>query len=299
MSVVTWFTTHKKGIITHTAVVAGFALFLVFASVPLFDKLEAAPGEARAHRLRLPAETTNMRYEIGDIRTDGRTGIEILGWAFVDGQDCQKGKIYVVLKSEQRTYVFDTRFDWKPDLINIDPKLVSNADYSGFKTLIPARKIDSGEYIVGLYIKYGSSEALQYTDRLVVKSPDSVNWAYRAAEPVGVTLPEESGNITLSITGVGKPMDPQQLFVEIRGWAFIEGQSTRDSRTYVVLKSSTMTYVFDTIPYFAWGIAQPYSAFIARIPMKQLEDGRYRIGIYIVQGDTEAFRYTDRVVTKS
>lgn len=299
MSIGSWLRTHRKKIVTHTAIIVGFVLFIIFGTVPLFDRLEAMSGEAQLHRLQLPAETTNMRYEIGDIRTDGRTGVEILGWAFVDGQDCQKGKLYIVLKSEQRTYVFDTRFEWKPGLLSINPELVRNADYSGFKTLIPARKISNGEYMVGLDIKYGGNEALYYTDRVVIKSQDSVNWAFRASKPVEVALPEESGDMQFNITNVVEPMDAEQRFVEIRGWAFIDGQSTKNSRTYVILKSDNNTYVFDTIPYFAWGVAQPYSAFIARVPRDQLEDGRYQVGIYIVQGDIEAFRYTGSVVTKS
>ena len=49
-----------------------------------------------------------------------------------------------------------------------------NLDYSGFVALIPARKIDNGEYIVGIYITKGDIEALQYTDRAITKSGNTI-----------------------------------------------------------------------------------------------------------------------------
>jgi hypothetical protein len=97
--------------------------------------------------------------------------------------------------------------------------------------------------------------------------------------------------------------------VEITGWAFIEGQSAKDGRIYMMLRSDINTYVFDTIPTFAWGVARQfgnysswdldYSGFVARIPRDQLEGGTYQLGIYIARGDMEMFRYTDSVLIKS
>ena len=49
-----------------------------------------------------------------------------------------------------------------------------NVEYSGFTTIIPARKISNGEYAVGIYIRGGDIEALQYTDKEIVKSKDVV-----------------------------------------------------------------------------------------------------------------------------
>jgi len=315
MSIGSWLRTHRKKIITHTAIIAGFVLFTIFVSVPLFDKLGSVPGEAQLYQLQLPAETTNMRYEINHISAGGYSIEEIEGWAFVDFQDCQDRELYIVLKSTQRTYVFDTKVNLSPDLIKKCGGLVVNADYSGFKTLIPARKISNGEYTVGFYNRFYLRnrvvESLYYTDRVVIKSQDSVTAALRTSEPVKVNLPGESGNISFNITNVSEPTDTEggQEFVEIYGWAFIEGYSTKDSRTYVVLKSDINTYVFDTIPKNAWWVAcqfgncydtdLDYSGFIARIPIDQLEDGTYRIGIYIVKSDSEAFRYTDTVVAIS
>lgn len=323
-----WPRTHRKKIITHTAIIVGFVLFTIFVSAPLFDRLVS--GEAQLHRLQLPAETTNMRYQIDDILTDSHTGVEIVGWTFVDGQDCQNRELYIVLKSAQQTYVFDTKVGLRSDLLRINKefgealiwnldywgfrtlipacineKLVSNADYSGFRTLIPAREISNGEYIVGFYTRsYLNNrviEALYYTDKVVIKSQDSVTWGVCTSKLVEITLPEESGNIQCSLIKISDVTYVDQLFEEMSGWAFIPGCSTKDSRTYVVLKSDTNTYVFDTIPTYVWGLARQlgnyswdldYSGFIARIPKNQLGERDYQVGIYIAHGDIQVFRYT-------
>ena len=297
---------HRKKIIAHTAIIGGFVLFTIFVSAPLFDRLDRIPDEAQLYRLELPAETTNIRYEIDYIFTDGHSVVQILGWAFVDGQDSQDRDLYIVLKSTQQMYVFDTKVELRPDLLQYE-NLVSNADYSGFSTLIPAREISDGEYTVGFYIRFYLRnrviDSLYYTDRIVIKSQDSVTPAFHTAKLVKVALPEESGNMQFNVTWVKELYDSGQYLVEIRGWAFIQGQSTKDSRTYVVLKSDINTYVFDTIPKYGMGIAYDfgnyydldldYSGFIARIPRDQLEVGTYQLGIYIAKGDIEAFRYTD------
>jgi hypothetical protein len=305
---------HRKKIVIHTAIIAGFVLFTIFVSVPVFDRLDRIPDEAQLHQLELPAEITNMRYGIDNIFTDNRTGVEIHGWAFVDGQDCQNRELYIVLKSAQRTYVFDTHVEPRPDLLQIfDKAVILNVDRSGFMTLIPARKISNGEYIVGFYDRFylGNRvrEALYYTDRVLIKSQDSVTVALRTSKLVEISLPEEPGSMQFGSVSVSNVTEGEQEFVEICGWAFIEGQSTKDSRTYVILKSNNNTYIFDTIPKFAWGVAcqlgncgdwdLDYLGFIARIPEDQIADGTYQLGICVAKGDIKAFRYTDTVVTKS
>lgn len=297
-----WFRTHRKRIVTHTAIIAGFVLFTIFVSAPLFDRLERIPDEAQLQQVQLPAQTTNMRYEIDYIFSDGLSGVEILGWAFVDGQDCQNRELYIVLKSPQRTYVFDTTVDLRLWLREQAKGLVLNAEYSGFRTLVPARKIRDGEYVVGFYIRHSGVEALHYGDAIVIKSQGSVTSFLPTSKLVEITLPEQGGDVEFSIV-------PQVgLGAQIRGWAFIPNESPKDGRTYVVLNSVNSTLVFDTIPKHAWGVAAQfgndsldldYSGFLARIPEGQLEDGTYQLGIYIATSDREAFRYTGWVLTKS
>jgi len=115
-----------------------------------------------------------------------------------------------------------------------------------------------------------------------------------------VALPEPSANLLSHIDYLGKVDSEGKEFIEIRGWAFIEGQSPAQSQTYVVLKSNGTAYVFDTwINYTPWvplhfGITDlglEWAGFIARIPKEEIEDGAYKIGIYIKKGDMEVMQY--------
>ena len=41
------------------------------------------------------------------------------------------------------------------------------------------------------------------------------------------------------------------------------------------------------------------SGFIAKIPVDSIEEGIYKLGIYIKKGDIEALQYTDSVLTRT
>ena len=174
MSMGSWIKAHRKQVITHSSVIAAFVLLTVFVFEPLIDGLERIPGEAKLQQIQLPAETNNIRYGIGSISTEGHTAVEIKGWAFVGGQDSKDRELYIVLKSAQQTYVFDSQAMLKAPLIRQFKELCVNVEYSAFTTIIPARKISNGEYTVGIYIRGGDIEALQYINKEIVKSKDVV-----------------------------------------------------------------------------------------------------------------------------
>jgi len=120
-----------------------------------------------------------------------------------------------------------------------------------------------------------------------------------------IELPAETDDMRSNIDAL--EMDGQTA-VEIRGWAFIEGEDSEGSEIYVVLKSGRRTYIFDTIVrtrpdvtrHFAeMGLELDYSGFWAFLPARRIADGEYTIGIYVKKGDIEALRYTGRSITKS
>lgn len=94
----------------------------------------------------------------------------------------------------------------------------------------------------------------------------------------------------------------------IMGVAFIHGLSTEDNQSFVCLKSDSYSYVFDTfvVPrpdvteYFAdLGVNLDLSGFRAVIPIENIKDGSYEVGILVKKGFIKAMLYTDMVVTKS
>jgi len=173
MSTGSWFKAHRKQVITHTSIVVGFVLFIIFVSEPLFDRLERLeriPGEAQLRQFQLPTETDDIMY-VFDISTeDPRLAAIERGWAFIEGEDSENSKVYIVLKSPSQTYIFDTHVEERPDVTRHFEELNLNLDYSGFVAFIPARKIANGEYTVGIYITKGDIEALEYTNKTIRKS---------------------------------------------------------------------------------------------------------------------------------
>ena len=160
-----WLKAHRKQVITHTTIIVGFVLLTIFVVEPLFDRLEQVAGESQLYETSIPAETNNIIYWIDGLATDKYRGVDIRGWAFIEGQDSLNSETYIVLKSARRTYVFTTETVVREDVTKAFKELNLNLDYSGFTALIPARKIAGGEYTVGIYITKDDIEALQYTDR--------------------------------------------------------------------------------------------------------------------------------------
>lgn len=305
MGIGSYLKTHRKSLITHTMILGGFLLFLLFLAEPLFDVLERIPGEAQLHQLPLPAETMDIKYAIDDLSTDGHVAVKIRGWAFIKGTDANNSRVYIVMKANDRTYIFDTIEVIRPDVTRAFKRLNLDLDYSGFLAIIPARKISSGKYTVGLYIKKDSIQALYYTHRVVVKSKGAVKVTFITSTLHDVALPMESENIKFAIDSLKQTVTEEKEFIEIRGWAFIKGQSAENSQIYIVLKSDSVTYVFDTIlqkrpdvtaAYVKSGLNLDNSGFFARIAVDSVEEGPYKVGIYIKKGDIKALNYTQELV---
>ncbi len=173
-SVRSWLRKHRRQVAIHSCVIVGFLVFTLFVAEPLFDRLERIPGEAQLHRLNLPSETGGMLSHVDEIKTEGHSAVELIGWAFIEGKDSENSEVYVVLKSGRRTYIFDTMMRMRPDVTRHFAEMGLDLDCSGFSTMIPIRRIANGEYTVGIYIRKGDIEALQYTNRSLVKSRGTI-----------------------------------------------------------------------------------------------------------------------------
>jgi hypothetical protein len=173
MSRGSWLRTHRKQVITHTSIIVAFVLLTIFVVEPLFDRLEQVAGASRLYETSVPAATGNIQYSVDHFENAAQI-LEIYGWAFIEGHDSVNSKIYIVLKSADRTYVFTTETVIRENVTEQFKELGLNLDYSGFSALIPTREIASGEYSVGIYIKKDNMEALIYTNKAIIKSGDTI-----------------------------------------------------------------------------------------------------------------------------
>ncbi len=163
-NITAWMSTHKKKLGVHCTIVASFMLYaFIFQGLPLAKPL-AIEGEARLCNIRLPEETNDIGYGFEQFAV-GTYALETEGWAFVEGGSGESNAVYLVLRSDKHTYVFDTETIVRSDLT------------SGFTAVIQTRKIETGEYVVGFCIKENGAEALEYTDRILVKPANAVEIA--------------------------------------------------------------------------------------------------------------------------
>ena len=172
-----WLRTRWKKVLVHGLILSGFLVYAFFLADPLFDKFEVLEGESPLSQVSLPSPTDNIQYNLDRVSV-GDYSIEVEGWAFIEGESAEDSKIYVVLQSDKNTYVFETSLWQRPGVITVPDEPNLNLAWSGFVSVIPLRKIDEGEYNIGLYIRKADREALQYTDSGLVKSRDVVEVTY-------------------------------------------------------------------------------------------------------------------------
>ena len=124
-----------------------------------------------------------------------------------------------------------------------------------------------------------------------------------------VSLPTESGNIRMNIDAIQEVIKDKRGFIEIAGWAHIEGKNSENSRIHVVLKSDSNTYIFNTALRKRPDITNFFktlqshldlddAGFFTRIPQEKIKKDKYTVGIYIIRGDVEALQYGEIIVEK-
>jgi len=295
-----WLWTHRKQVLIHSLIVSGFLVYCFLLANPLFDRFEAIAGEATLQKISLPDETNNIRCQI-EWRFVGNDTIQPNGWAFIEGKSSKNTEIYFVLESKTHTYVFDTIPTHRPDVTAYFKDLGLDLSLSGFTSSIPMRKIKNGEYAVGVYLRKGGIEALQFLDSAILKSSNDVRTIVRTSRERIISLPLQSGNLMFDIGSIQDLVLDNNKVIEISGFSFIKGHNSVNSNIYIVLSSGKRNYVFDTIfqrrpdvtAYFEeYGLNLDASGFVARIPKEKVESGNYRLGTYIKKEQMEALQYT-------
>ena len=140
------------------------------------NKFENFSDEAQIHQQRLPAETNNIRYSIDSFGIHRQKYLDIQGWAFIKDKDTENNEVYIILQSVDKTLIYSAETAMRTDVTKYFKELNLDLDYSGFVARIPTRKISDGQYTVGLYIKKNSIEALQYTQKTILKAGGTVQF---------------------------------------------------------------------------------------------------------------------------
>ena len=125
---------------------------------------------SKQQEISLPEESNDIKFNIDSCReviNEEREFKEIRGWAFVNGQDTEGSKIYLVLKSDENIYIFDTIGQARPGVTVHFAELGLNLNHSGFIARIPKEDIKRGTYRLGIYIDKEPLKALHYTENVI------------------------------------------------------------------------------------------------------------------------------------
>ncbi len=106
-------------------------------------------------------EIGGVKYFFEDLRINER-GIYAVGWSYILGQEAERGRTFLVLRSDVDFEVFRTASSSRADVVKaLDDPLALN---SGFRTFVPMAELRPGVYQVGLLFQKGSVGVYTMTD---------------------------------------------------------------------------------------------------------------------------------------
>jgi hypothetical protein len=140
-------------------------LLLFFAGCS--DNTDKAPQQkiSQQESFALPKETNDLDFGVEQVINSDNGFIKVNGWAAVRNLDSKNSIIYCVLKSKDKTYIFDNLHLYKRPDVTAHFKI--DRDESGFNAVIPADKLEKGEYRIGIIIKKNNADHFQFTDKKV------------------------------------------------------------------------------------------------------------------------------------
>jgi len=117
----------------------------------------------------LPQETNNINFSFADLKENNLLVAMEDSFAYINGENSNNTEVDVVLKSDKKTYIFNTLKQRRPDVTALFKKTL-NFDDSGFAALILKKGLERGVYKIGLYIRKNNIGALQYSNKMVTVS---------------------------------------------------------------------------------------------------------------------------------
>jgi hypothetical protein len=283
----------------HIAVFIILIIYLLSADM-IFNSLIPVKEESSQYYFDTLPESANMKFGIDStevIDIEWKTVINIHGWAFVPGANATTTKKYVVLNSENSTYIFGTSLLERPDVVNTIGSNEMDYLYSGFYTNIPIYSIRNGKYRIGILLKNETTSSFSLAGKGITKIGTGVIPGL-LSEMIGPFPVNNKSDIRYGLDETRKKEIGDINVLSVIGWAFVPGDKAPGTKKYVVLTSQNATYFFDTIPAPRPDVALFFnnnstnvenSGFHANIPLTMIANGTYNLGI-IIQDNDYAFQ---------
>lgn len=123
------------------------------------------PFKSELQPLKLPEETNCLSFNL-DKLIQRKNSVEIRGWAYINNENADNMEIFIALRSNRNTYIYNTKKIKRHDVTAHFKTF--NFDNSGFHAIVLKNEIESGEYRIGLFLKKDSIHTLQFTNVFVL-----------------------------------------------------------------------------------------------------------------------------------
>jgi hypothetical protein len=296
-----------------------FSIYLLSANY-IFNVLIRTDKESKLVDLILPPETQHVKFNIEQIKNVSlkwKEGLSIRGWVLKTKNPRVKRDAYLVLKSENSTLVFNVLNDSlpRPDIIehfHFDKELRNK----GFETVLPLYILKEDSYKIGFVLvdetgKYFSVSNLELRKisgdfnvvDLDAKPGSKVAESVPAPESLSHQVPLNIQKPTQEINYNFDSIHKSGKFLALRGWGFIDGLDTKALKKYILLKKNRKVVVFDvrlelrkdvTSHFNKTGLNLDSSGFQSIIPLGNMEEGSYQLGLYFSKGNQTGVVYTNR-----
>lgn len=119
------------------------------------------PFKSELQPLKLPEEVNSLSFNV-DKLIQRENSVEIRGWAYITNENTDNMTIFIVLRSNGNTYIYNTEKVKRHDVTAHFKTF--NFDDSGFHAVVFKDGVESGDYRVGLFLKKDSIYALQFSN---------------------------------------------------------------------------------------------------------------------------------------
>ncbi len=119
---------------------------------------------ADTNGIEFSKEANNIELNFDAFKDDIHS-VSMNGWAYIKGHSSENSKIFVVFKSNTKTYIFDAGGYKRPDVTAFFK--TQNYDDSGFDYTAHKDELTPGSYKVGILIEKDKIKEIKFTDKTV------------------------------------------------------------------------------------------------------------------------------------
>jgi len=125
---------------------------------------------------------------------------------------------------------------------------------------------------------------------------------------VSFPIPDESNNIKYVIESDNTKKLEWKTVISITGWAFINGENASNQKKYVAFLSENSTYIYEALSVQRPDVNKTFkspkinyldSGFFTNIPIYNIPDGNYKIGIILKNETTTSFTKSENGFMKN